>query len=193
MRTWQCFMPNSIRHVKDLYGKGDLLRAPTLHDIHILFEGLSNSLQNPPTNRISLPTQQPTMISSGPLTYADSIVTTTFAAVSSSRSFSSSSQSSSNTDLPIPSPVQDQNDLPIPGIFIPNLGHKKGAWCKAVEQWEEGDPVNGMLPLRDWPDAWFTGLMHTVTGTKRYQRKIIAEEYKRSVRRIAYITVNQLY
>lgn len=163
---------------KTSMGNGDLLRAPTLHDIRILFEGLSNSLQNPPTNRISLPTRQPMIPSS--LSYADSIVTTTFAAASSSRSFSSSSRSSSNTDLPIPNPVQDHGGLPIPGIFIPNLGRKKGAWREAVKQWEEGDQVNGMLPLRDWPDAWFKGLMRTVTGTKRHQRKIIAEEYERS-------------
>ncbi len=31
--------------------------------------------------------------------------------------------------------------------------------------------------LKDWPEAWYTGHMKVITGVKRAQRKLIAEEY----------------
>ncbi|KAK0470117.1 uncharacterized protein EV420DRAFT_1634543 [Desarmillaria tabescens] len=36
---------------------------------------------------------------------------------------------------------------PIPGIVILDIGKGPGAWKKAVKQWEEGDPTQGLLPL----------------------------------------------
>ncbi|PBK88145.1 hypothetical protein ARMGADRAFT_1034115 [Armillaria gallica] len=36
---------------------------------------------------------------------------------------------------------------PIPGVAIPDIGKGLGAWKKAVKQWEEGDPAQGLLPL----------------------------------------------
>ncbi|KAJ6579194.1 hypothetical protein DFH09DRAFT_913466 [Mycena vulgaris] len=77
-----------------------------------------------------------------------------------------------------PIPVAKRVEL-IPGVFIPDL--KKGdlAWRDAVRQWEEGVPDSKLPPLRDWPKEWYTNGMRLVTGTKRSQRKLIAEEYYR--------------
>lgn len=168
---------------KTSMGNGDLLRTPMLHDMHILFEGLSSNLQNPPLGPIAQPSHQPIIALSG---YADSIVMTTFAAATTSHTFSHvpTHQNGCNDLLASVTAVhleQAQTSLPTPGIFIHNLGCKHGAWHKAVEQRKEGDTANGMPSFCDWPDAWFKGLMRTVTGSKRHQRKTIADKYKRYV------------
>ncbi|KAJ7242308.1 hypothetical protein C8J57DRAFT_1244177 [Mycena rebaudengoi] len=67
----------------------------------------------------------------------------------------------------------------IPGVSIPDIKKGDGAWREAVKQWEEGDPVNNLRPLRDWPKEWYSGGMRTVTGTKRTQHKLIAAEFAR--------------
>ncbi|KAJ6458538.1 hypothetical protein C8R45DRAFT_843762 [Mycena sanguinolenta] len=67
----------------------------------------------------------------------------------------------------------------IPGVFIPDLKKGDFAWRDAVRQWEEGVPQDNVRPLRDWPTAWYTAGMREVTGAKRSQRKLIAEEYYR--------------
>ncbi|KAF6743250.1 hypothetical protein DFP72DRAFT_828379 [Ephemerocybe angulata] len=59
--------------------------------------------------------------------------------------------------------------LPIPGVFIPNLPAGSSAWREAVRQWEEG--AENLLPLCDWPPAWYSGGMRTVFRTKRGDRK----------------------
>lgn len=68
---------------------------------------------------------------------------------------------------------------PIPGVAIPDIGKGPGAWKKAVKQWEEGDPVQGLLPLREWPKEWYTGSQRTKTGAKHGQCKIIGLEFER--------------
>ncbi|PBL04470.1 hypothetical protein ARMGADRAFT_1022882 [Armillaria gallica] len=55
---------------------------------------------------------------------------------------------------------------PIPGVAIPDIGKGPGAWNKAVKQWEEGNPAQGLLPLREWPKEWYTGSQRTKTGAK---------------------------
>lgn len=69
--------------------------------------------------------------------------------------------------------------LPIPGVSIPDLGRKRGAWKRAIQQWEVGDEAQGLAPLKSWPEAHYTGVMRDVTGSKRSQRKLVAEEYER--------------
>jgi len=69
--------------------------------------------------------------------------------------------------------------LPISGVSIPDLGHGPGAWRKAIKQWQEVDPVTNLCVLKDWPKNWYTGVMRTVTGSKRSQRQIVFEEYER--------------
>jgi hypothetical protein len=68
--------------------------------------------------------------------------------------------------------------LPIAGVSIPSLGYAPGAWRRALKQWTEADPQTG-LALKDWPAAWYTGLMRTTTGSVRSRRQVIFEEYKR--------------
>ena len=59
---------------------------------------------------------------------------------------------------------------PIPGVYIPDLGCKQGAWLRAIEQWENTDPMTN-LALKDWLEEWYKGVMHEFTGSKRSQRK----------------------
>lgn len=81
----------------------------------------------------------------------------------------------------MPSAVIAKGTVIIPGVYIPDL--KKGdlAWREAVRQWEEGVPAKKITPLRDWPKEWYTCGMRLITGSKRSQRKLIAEEYYRYV------------
>ncbi|KAF8798245.1 hypothetical protein BYT27DRAFT_7264839 [Phlegmacium glaucopus] len=60
--------------------------------------------------------------------------------------------------------VRVQSALPISGVSIPDLGHGPSAWRRAIMQWQE---------------HWYTGVMRTVTGSKRSQRQIVFEEYER--------------
>ena len=68
---------------------------------------------------------------------------------------------------------------PIPGVRIPDLKQGKHVWQDAVRQWEEGDQNQGVLALRDWPEAWYTGEMRLLFASKRRMRQVIAEEYDR--------------
>ncbi|KAJ7149831.1 hypothetical protein C8R43DRAFT_1088159 [Mycena crocata] len=104
----------------------------------------------------------------------------------------SAAQSHSNT-LPVNSSTSQPNNsdaatqqIPlanqiriIPGVFIPDLKKGPTAWLDAVQQWEVGIPASKIPALRDWQKDWYTGGMRLVTGTKRSQRKLIAEEYYR--------------
>ena len=69
---------------------------------------------------------------------------------------------------------------PIPGVYIPDLGRKQGAWLRAIEQWENTDPMTN-LALKDWPEEWYKGAMREFTGSKRSQRKRVFKEYERCV------------
>ncbi|KAJ6497259.1 hypothetical protein DFH09DRAFT_945625 [Mycena vulgaris] len=79
----------------------------------------------------------------------------------------------------VPTIPMSQRKSIIPGVVIPDL--KKGdlAWREAVRQWEEGDLLKGLKPLRDWPKEWYSDGMRLVTGTKRSQRKLVFDEYER--------------
>lgn len=74
-----------------------------------------------------------------------------------------------------------ERSAPIPGVIVPDIPkHGEDLFLAVVKQWEEGDPSQGLItPLKDWPVEWYTGNMRLVTGTKRSNRKLIAEEYKR--------------
>jgi hypothetical protein len=74
--------------------------------------------------------------------------------------------------------VQRTLNFPISGVLVPDLGHSSGAWKRAIKQWEEYDPTT-KCALKDWPKDWYTGVMRTVTGSKRSQRQIVFEEYER--------------
>jgi hypothetical protein len=80
-------------------------------------------------------------------------------------------------DRPAPS-TKASKAIPIPGLRIPNLPQGPDAWRTAVKQWEEPDETTGKA-LKDWPVEWYTGPMKPIYATKRKDRQIIAEEYKR--------------
>ncbi|KAF9026800.1 hypothetical protein BDP27DRAFT_1376154 [Rhodocollybia butyracea] len=76
--------------------------------------------------------------------------------------------------------VRERN-APIPGVIVPDIPkHGEDLFMAVVRQWEEGDPSQGLtMPLKDWPVEWYTGTMRLVTGTKRSNRKLVADEYER--------------
>jgi hypothetical protein len=78
-------------------------------------------------------------------------------------------------------------NLPISGVLVPDLGHSSGAWRRAIKQWEEYDPMT-KCALKDWPKEWYSGVMRTVTGSKRSQRQIVFEEYERYKRFVFWLT-----
>jgi hypothetical protein len=78
--------------------------------------------------------------------------------------------------------LRKSRSVPIVGVSIPDFGRERGAWRKAIMQWEQGTPdMPHGLALKDWPEAWYTKGMASVTGTKRSQRKLIVDEYNRCV------------
>ena len=74
--------------------------------------------------------------------------------------------------------VQHTLNFPISGVLVPDLGHSPGAWKRAIKQWEEYDTTT-KCALKDWPKDWYTGVMRTVTGSKRSQQQIVFKEYER--------------
>jgi hypothetical protein len=79
-------------------------------------------------------------------------------------------------------PRSRSRQIPIAGVHIPDIGRGCGGWRKAIEQWEHGTPnMPQGLALKDWPKEWHTKGMATVMGVKRSQRKLVADEYARSV------------
>ncbi|KAF9060117.1 hypothetical protein BDP27DRAFT_1452880 [Rhodocollybia butyracea] len=77
--------------------------------------------------------------------------------------------------------LKSERSAPIPGVMVPDIPkHGKDLFMAIVKQWEEGDPSQGLMtPLKDWPVEWYTGLMRLVTGTKRSNRNLVADEYER--------------
>ncbi|KAF9060331.1 hypothetical protein BDP27DRAFT_1385591 [Rhodocollybia butyracea] len=65
--------------------------------------------------------------------------------------------------------LKPERSAPIPGVIVPD-----------IPKHEEGDPLQGLVkPLKDWPVEWYTGTMRLVTGTKRSNCKLVADEYER--------------
>ncbi|KAF9071276.1 hypothetical protein BDP27DRAFT_1382450 [Rhodocollybia butyracea] len=77
--------------------------------------------------------------------------------------------------------LKAERSAPIPGVMVPDIPkHGEDLFMAVVKQWEEGDPSQGLtMPLKDWPVEWYTGSMRLVTGTKRSNRKLVADEYER--------------
>lgn len=78
-----------------------------------------------------------------------------------------------------PDPPAPSKQIPNQSARIPDLKAGAGAWRGAIQQWEDGDINIGLLPLRDWPEAWYKGEMRTVTGKKRRDRELVAIAYDR--------------
>jgi len=66
----------------------------------------------------------------------------------------------------------------VPGVYVSNISRTRDSWREAVKQWEEGDPSQNILPLKDWPLEWYTGAMWKYTISKQKARQIITEEYE---------------
>lgn len=78
-------------------------------------------------------------------------------------------------------PLRHTQAPPIPGVSIADVGKDDQSWQRAVRQWEEGDPGQRLLLLKDWPKEWYSGSQRTKTGVKCGQHRLIALEFQRSV------------
>jgi hypothetical protein len=60
---------------------------------------------------------------------------------------------------------------------IPDL--RRGQWRRALKQWYEGEPENGlMVPLRDWDAELYRGRISKASGSKRNARFLIVLEWE---------------
>ncbi|KAI0321075.1 hypothetical protein OF83DRAFT_1051864 [Amylostereum chailletii] len=50
-------------------------------------------------------------------------------------------------------------------------------WRIILEHWEHGDPILGIIPLKDWPQSWLRGKNRTLFGPKHHTRKVISLEF----------------
>ncbi|KAJ7792481.1 hypothetical protein B0H14DRAFT_3563421 [Mycena olivaceomarginata] len=75
----------------------------------------------------------------------------------------------------------DSNIIPVANTIIPKLRKSNMVWKQAIEQWYDGDPVNGLTTaLKDWPAKWHTGETMRLKNRTLYSNcKLRAEEYKR--------------
>lgn len=68
---------------------------------------------------------------------------------------------------------EEEEEEEVPYVSLPKVPRIR-SWKQAVEQWEEGNPEQGLMPIRDWPVEWQkssrTKLLYLV-------RKRIAEEF----------------
>ena len=88
----------------------------------------------------------------------------------------------SGNDSHVVPKLRKSRSVSVVGVSIPDFGRERGAWRKAIMQWEQGTPdMPQSLALKDWPEVWYTKGMALVTGTKRSQHKLIADEYNRCV------------
>lgn len=83
----------------------------------------------------------------------------------------------------LPAPPSSVNLLnqpqPPANLLISDLPHGKEAWCKAVKQWEQGNPSVGLhLALKDWPKSWYTHARSQNFGAKCCTREIIRLEFR---------------
>ncbi|KAL1746855.1 hypothetical protein HDZ31DRAFT_33269 [Schizophyllum fasciatum] len=86
------------------------------------------------------------------------------------------SPTSNDFPHPLTPPVDRSVAVASPGIRISNISRGPDAWRKYIAQWEEPDPDTNLPPLKDWQPEWYK----TATlGSKRNQRRIIAQEYMR--------------
>lgn len=74
-----------------------------------------------------------------------------------------------------PRPLPAECEAKIPPLPKGSAGEK---WKAALAQWYEPNPTTGLIPLKDWPRAWYAKGMRTVTGMTYLGRKKIAEEWE---------------
>ncbi|KAJ7443748.1 hypothetical protein B0H11DRAFT_1931417 [Mycena galericulata] len=70
--------------------------------------------------------------------------------------------------------------LPVAGVSIPTVGRDTNSWRRAtsIDQWEIGDPSNGLTALEDWPPEYYTGAIRLVAETLYGNRRTLAMEYQ---------------
>lgn len=163
--------PTCVDVSKTFLGEGDLLRPVTVHDLHMFataFMTCAHSASMTPcatpppfqdvtltANTLSLKTLSITnsTISTTPKVIRKEDLPLVEHSLDDVGVIPQSTVGSTITNSFITFTGQKKEPLkdhpPIPGIFIPNIGRKRGSWREAVRQWEEGDPSIGLVPLKD--------------------------------------------
>ncbi len=173
--------PMAIDNSQTFLGEGEMLKPATRADIHYMMESMANTKQGVHHDcRREFPTVQDGKPHPMP---RDTLSTNTGVARVSAVQRDQGRDEHPTTLVPAPRKSKAPKRSPIPGVIIPNLSRRPGksVWRDAIQQWEQGDPENGVLALKDWPEEWYTGERRLVYGSKRRTRQVIADEYKRSV------------
>ena len=182
---------------KNFMGDHLALKPVTSHEFFQFKNSLDEKLEAIAISTAALATGPPTTSTSNTGSHAGPERTQTLINQSRTQITHSPYGRVSEVSIPIADPVEDSGctlpvnglatttatvqrtlNFPIPGVLVPDLGHSSGAWKRAIKQWEEFDPTT-KCALKDWPKEWYTGVMRTVTGSKRSQRQIVFEEYER--------------
>jgi len=177
--------PMGIDCSQTYLGEGELLKPATVGHIHFLAETVMSAARNPSnpaaTHSIALEGRSMGHMCLQPRS-------TPCTAMHPDQAMIAQEDQGRGAQQPLPSvsmaplpKASGSKPAPIPGVRIPNLARSGNGnlWRKAIQQWEEGDSAQGLLPLRDWPEEWYTSKMRLVYGTKRRLRQVVAEEYTR--------------
>jgi hypothetical protein len=68
--------------------------------------------------------------------------------------------------------------LPSSGRIIPKVPRGEHGWRTVISDWEEGDESRSLpVPLKDWPQEWYSCEAGRTLGTLYNNRRLIATEF----------------
>ncbi|KAI4526175.1 hypothetical protein K525DRAFT_189781 [Schizophyllum commune Loenen D] len=184
--------PDKLAMDESFLAERDLMKLPTVGDFRALsrnfhekLEAVASSISTHPLVLASPYAPIPTGRSLHPAYYpSTSLAPSQTPYISAPPHISPTCSSGSPTPSPtsyefphpLTPPVERSAAVASPGIRISNIARGPDAWRKYITQWEEPDPDTKLPPLKDWQPEWYK----TATlGSKRNQRRIIAQEYTR--------------
>jgi hypothetical protein len=76
-----------------------------------------------------------------------------------------------------PTPIAPR-PLPETSRIIPTVPRGENGWQVVVSDWEMGDESRSLpVPLKDWPEEWYSGAAGKTLGTLYNNRRLIATEF----------------
>ncbi|KAF8071966.1 hypothetical protein FPV67DRAFT_1779081 [Lyophyllum atratum] len=136
------------------------------------------SRSSPPSSTVrafmSLPSTATvtTCAASAPRTHPTSVAMGAGLTASATTSLLPTSSSSGYNPYPPP-----EISPPLSTILVPNLGRRKGAWRRALDQWYNPDEKT-KIAMKDWHREWYQGDDNKGLANLRSGRQTIAEEFE---------------
>ncbi|KAJ7620669.1 hypothetical protein B0H17DRAFT_1164583 [Mycena rosella] len=180
--------PHRLEPDKSFMGDHDALKAPTVAEFRTLSEQILTKLDHFSTHvhtschsntSSHAPTPAMASLSIQTVFGANTSNSTTIATAPTSLIPSATSSHMSHAEPIFEDARVPGTSIPLAGVSIPGVGKDSKSWRRAIDQWENGDPSTGLIPLKDWPAEYYTGKMRLVTGALYSNRKLLATESKR--------------